>query len=84
LPDKAIDLIDEAASMVRMADQSPPEGLKAMEERAEKLRCEKEEAVLAQDFEKAAAIRDEEKKLRQKIFMKRSDGKTGCRQAKAV
>ena len=58
LPDKAIDLMDEAASRVRMKSDTSSPDLKALEEKLSALRREKEEAVAAQDFEKAAQIRD--------------------------
>lgn len=63
LPDKAIDLIDEAASKKRLGSQTEPADLKKAEEELEKLKSEKEEAITAQDFEKAAKLRDEEKQL---------------------
>ena len=63
LPDKAIDLIDEAASRVRITSFTSPLDLKAIEEEIKSLRADKEEAIKAQDFEKAAAIRDKEKAL---------------------
>ncbi|MBQ2765406.1 MAG: ATP-dependent Clp protease ATP-binding subunit [Clostridia bacterium] len=63
LPDKAIDLIDEAASRTRITSYTSPLDLKAVEEEIKSLRADKEEAIKAQDFEKAAAIRDREKKL---------------------
>jgi ATP-dependent Clp protease ATP-binding subunit ClpC len=58
LPDKAIDLMDEASSRVRMKNHTAPEELKAIEKRIEALSSEKEAAVKAQDFEGAAKIRD--------------------------
>ena len=61
LPDKAIDLIDEAASKKRLGLQTEPDDLKEKEKKLEKLQSEKQEAITAQDFEKAAKIRDEEK-----------------------
>ena len=61
LPDKAIDLMDEAASQVRMAAESASPDLKDLEEKIAALHREKEEAVAAQDFEKAAQLRDIEK-----------------------
>ncbi|MDR1322086.1 MAG: ATP-dependent Clp protease ATP-binding subunit [Gracilibacteraceae bacterium] len=67
LPDKAIDLIDEAASRVRMKSLTTPEGLKEMEDEADSLKKEKEDAVKRQEFENAAAIRDREQKLRAQI-----------------
>ncbi len=63
LPDKAIDLIDEAASRVRITSFTSPLDLKATEEEIKSLRADKEEAIKAQDFEKAASIRDKEKSL---------------------
>ncbi|MEE1224256.1 MAG: ATP-dependent Clp protease ATP-binding subunit, partial [Clostridia bacterium] len=63
LPDKAIDLVDEAASKKRLGSQTQPPELREKEARLEILKSEKEEAITAQDFEKAAKIRDEEKKI---------------------
>ncbi|MCL2056226.1 MAG: ATP-dependent Clp protease ATP-binding subunit [Oscillospiraceae bacterium] len=65
LPDKAIDLMDEAASRLRMRDYGPD--LAGMESRLGELGAEKEDAILSQDFELAAAIRDREKSLRGRI-----------------
>lgn len=67
LPDKAIDLMDEAASRVRLAAYTAPPDLKSLEEKIEKLKSEKEAAVRGQEFEKAAKIRDEEHKLREEL-----------------
>ncbi len=67
LPDKAIDLIDEAASKKRLGSQTAPPDLKKSEDALEKLMSEKQEAITAQDFEKAAKLRDEEKELKEKI-----------------
>ena len=61
LPDKAIDLIDEAASRVRMKSYTEPESFKDIKDEIEKLGKEKEEAIRVQDFEKAANLRDKEK-----------------------
>ncbi len=63
LPDKAIDLIDEAASRVRMESLTAPPDLKALEGNLEAVTKEKDEAVRSQNFEKAAKMRDEESKL---------------------
>ncbi len=63
LPDKAIDLIDEAASRARIASYTSPIELKVAEEEIKSLQADKEEAIKAQNFEKAAAIRDKEKAL---------------------
>ena len=67
LPDKAIDLMDEAASRVRIRCFTPPLDVKQQEEALEKLQAEKKNAVLLQDFEQAAALRDKEHVLRQEI-----------------
>ncbi len=67
LPDKAIDLIDEAASRVRLRAYTAPDDLKEMENRIKQLEEEKAEAVNNQDFERAAGIRDEQKKLRREL-----------------
>lgn len=67
LPDKAIDLIDEAASKKRLGSQTEPDNLKEKETKLENLKSEKEEAITAQDFEKAAKIRDEEKVLTEEV-----------------
>lgn len=67
LPDKAIDLVDEAASRVRLASFTAPPDLKSLEEEIDRLKKEKEAAVSSQEFEKAAQIRDEEHKLREQL-----------------
>lgn len=64
LPDKAVDLIDEAASKLRLEMVTQPEDLKDLEEKLEKIMQEKEEAVSTQSFEKAAQLRDEEKRIK--------------------
>ena len=64
LPDKAIDLMDEACSAVRMETFTPPNDLKAVESRISALAGEKDEAVKAQDYERAARIRDQEREQR--------------------
>ena len=66
LPDKAIDLIDEAASMLRIKVFTSPPELKKMEEELEKTELEKSEAITEQNFELAAKLRDNEKELRKK------------------
>lgn len=73
LPDKAIDLIDEAASRVRLQAFTAPPDLKEMESRLEDLHKEKEEAVMNQNYEKAAQIRDEEQKLKNQLEQKKSN-----------
>ncbi|HIM30987.1 MAG TPA: ATP-dependent Clp protease ATP-binding subunit [Planctomycetes bacterium] len=66
LPDKAIDVIDEAGARVRLCSMTRPPDLKDIDEEVERLNKEKEEAVANQDFEKAAALRDQADKLRKK------------------
>jgi len=66
LPDKAIDLIDEAASRMRIRTMSAPPRYRELEEEIETVRKEKESSIEAQEFEKAAALRDKERKLSQK------------------
>ncbi len=73
LPDKAIDLIDEAASRVRMNVLTLPSEVKSLESRLDDLRREKDAAVAEQSFEKAAALRDEEMKLSAQLEQLRSD-----------
>ncbi len=63
LPDKAIDLMDEAASKVRLSLYTAPPDIKALEEKQEQLRKEKDQAITHQNFEKAAELRDEEKSV---------------------
>ena len=73
LPDKAIDLIDEAASRVRLRAFTAPDDLKALEDQLKELEQEKAAAVNAQDFERAAKIRDEEKERRAELTSKKSE-----------
>ena len=67
LPDKAIDLIDEASSKIRLSSLEEPDSLKEMEDKIEKMNQEKEAAVKVQKFEKAAKIRDEVNKLKEEL-----------------
>lgn len=67
LPDKAIDLIDEAASKVRLSAYTAPDSLKSLEKKIKELGQEKASAIKTQDFERAAKIRDEEKEMKQKL-----------------
>ena len=67
LPDKAIDLIDEASSKARLTTYTEPDSLKQMQEEIDRLAKDKEEAVRSQKFEKAASLRDEERALREKF-----------------
>src|SRR6266478_2054682 len=66
LPDKAIDVIDESGARVRLRAMTRPPDLKEIDEEVERLNKEKEEAVANQDFEKAAALRDQADKLKKK------------------
>ena len=66
LPDKAIDVIDEAGARVRLRTMSKPPDLKDIDDEVERLNKEKEDAVANQDFEKAASLRDQADKLRRK------------------
>ncbi|RKY23174.1 MAG: NDP-hexose 4-ketoreductase [Planctomycetota bacterium] len=63
LPDKAIDVVDEAGARVRLKNMTPPPNLAKMEEKIEKLQKEKDEAVKDADYERAATLRDEAQKL---------------------
>ena len=72
LPDKAIDLIDEASARVRMKLTTTPDELKDMQKDIKKLQGEKEESIAQQDYETAAAVRDREKKLKEKYAQKES------------
>ena len=76
LPDKAIDLIDEASSRARLKTYTEPDSLKELQEEIEKTKNEKEEAVLNQKFEKAAELRDTEKALRDKFEKEQSKWKS--------
>ncbi len=67
LPDKAIDLVDEAASKVRLRAYTPPEEIRELEDELKHITEEKHTAVNSQDFERAAALRDEEKTIQNKL-----------------
>ena len=73
LPDKAIDLMDEAASRVRLAAYVSPPDMRALEDKLAALLKEKEEAVNNQNFERAAAIRDEERALKEEMADRKAD-----------
>ncbi len=75
LPDKAIDLIDEAASKVRLKSYMVPPELKKLEQKLEEIKKEKDAAVQSQEFEKAASLRDSEQKLREEIEINRNSWK---------
>jgi ATP-dependent Clp protease ATP-binding subunit ClpC len=66
LPDKAIDLIDEASARVRMKLTTTPDNLREMQKEIRELQAQKEEAIAGQDYETAASFRDKEKKLKEK------------------
>ncbi|TCW42458.1 ATP-dependent Clp protease ATP-binding subunit ClpA [Thermohydrogenium kirishiense] len=67
LPDKAIDLIDEAASRVRLKTVTAPPEIKELEDKLNMLNKDKEEAIRTQEYEKAAKIRDEEQKIKEQL-----------------
>lgn len=67
LPDKAIDLMDEAAAKIRIENLTTPPDLKMLEEALKKVEKEKEDAINLQDFEKAASLRDNEREIKNKI-----------------
>ncbi|WP_077615910.1 ATP-dependent protease ATP-binding subunit ClpC [Caenibacillus caldisaponilyticus] len=67
LPDKAIDLIDEAASKVRLRAYTAPPNLKELEQKLEEVKKEKDAAVQSQEFEKAASLRDTEQRLKEEL-----------------
>ncbi|NMA66796.1 MAG: ATP-dependent Clp protease ATP-binding subunit [Clostridiaceae bacterium] len=71
LPDKAIDLIDEASSKVRLMSFTAPNDLKELERRIEDIHRMKEDAIVSQEFEKAATLRDEENKLKEELNSKK-------------
>jgi len=73
LPDKAIDLMDEAASKLRLLSFTEPENIKSLEEKVKKLAEEKNSAIINQDFESAALIRDKELKQRAKLDKAKKD-----------
>ncbi|MDN5361454.1 MAG: ATP-dependent Clp protease ATP-binding subunit ClpC [Moorella sp. (in: firmicutes)] len=73
LPDKAIDLMDEAGSRVRLQVYTAPDEVKKLEARLEEIEKEKAAAVNAQEFEKAASLRDEEKKIKEELEAKKGE-----------
>jgi len=75
LPDKAIDLIDEASSKVRLRSYTVPPSLKQLENKLEDIRKEKDAAVQSQEFEKAAGLRDTEQKMREELDMTKNEWK---------
>ncbi|MBQ7097361.1 MAG: ATP-dependent Clp protease ATP-binding subunit [Clostridia bacterium] len=83
LPDKAIDLIDEAASRIRIKTLTAPPNVKEIEDKIESTRKEKEAAITAQEYEKAAKLRDEEKTLLEELKATKENWETE-NHAKAV
>ena len=77
LPDKAIDLIDEAGSRMRIRRMTAPPGLREYDEKIAQVRREKESAIDSQDFEKAAALRDTDKQLLAKKATREKERKAG-------
>ncbi|TCZ67509.1 ATP-dependent Clp protease ATP-binding subunit [Paenibacillus albiflavus] len=75
LPDKAIDLIDEASSKVRLRSYTVPPSLKQLENKLEDIRKEKDAAVQSQEFEKAAGLRDTEQKMREELDTTKNEWK---------
>ncbi|WP_425448454.1 ATP-dependent Clp protease ATP-binding subunit [Dethiothermospora halolimnae] len=75
LPDKAIDLIDESASRIRLQSITAPSDLKKLEDKLEELSQEKEEAINTQNYEKAASIRDKEKQIKEELEEKKGQWK---------
>jgi ATP-dependent Clp protease ATP-binding subunit ClpC len=73
LPDKAIDVIDEAGARARLATQVPPPEAAALKEQLEKINAEKEGAVRDQNFERAASLRDQERELQMEIRRKQEE-----------
>ncbi len=73
LPDKAVDIIDEAGASARLKAMVTPDDIKQLEEEIENLRKEKESFIKLQDFEKAAQLRDQEREVREKIEKRRSE-----------
>nr|WP_303646205.1 ATP-dependent Clp protease ATP-binding subunit [Candidatus Solincola tengchongensis] len=75
LPDKAIDLIDEAASRLRIRAMTAPPDFRELEEKLQKVRQEKQAAIAAQEFEKAAGLRDREKEILKEMEQLEEDWK---------
>jgi ATP-dependent Clp protease ATP-binding subunit ClpC len=75
LPDKAIDLIDEASSKVRLRSYTIPPNLKQLESQLDNIRKEKDAAVQSQEFEKAASLRDTEQKMRDELDSTKNEWK---------
>ncbi|MBQ7798851.1 MAG: ATP-dependent Clp protease ATP-binding subunit [Oscillospiraceae bacterium] len=83
LPDKAIDLIDEAASRVKIKNFTAPPDLKELEDKVKELAIEKAEAVNTQDFERAACLRDEENEINAQIAEAKKNWQEGAQKEKS-
>ena len=81
LPDKAIDLMDEAGARLRISRMTAPPELRELDEKIAEVKRNKESAIDDQDFEKAAALRDEEQKLTEERKQKESNWRDGSREA---
>ncbi len=84
LPDSAIDLMDEAGAQARINTMHQPEELSLLEKEVETTRAAKEESIGKQEFEKAAKLRDTEKKLREKLSLERNKWETAKEEQKAI
>lgn len=84
LPDKAIDLIDESASRVRLQGMTMPDNIKEIEDKIKEIEKEKESAVASQDFENAAKLRDEGKALEEKLNSEKENWQKGNHQCGEV
>lgn len=84
LPDKAIDLMDEAGSMVRLRGLVAPPELKELESKISEIKIEKESAIKNEEFEKAAGLRDEEQRLLEQLEEKRNDWRSNRGRSESV
>ena len=84
LPDKAIDLIDEAASKVRLKENTPPKDIIDLEDKINSIKKEKEESVRGQNFEKAAKLRDEQRKVQDQLDKIRGTWNSSSKYANVV
>lgn len=84
LPDKAIDLIDEAASRLKLKNMTAPPDVREIEEKIEAIKAEKEAAITTQEYEKAAKLRDEEKTLRENLKKTKDEWASGAENEKTV
>ena len=84
LPDKAIDLIDEAASKIRLKENTPPKDIMDLEDKINSIKKEKEESVRGQNFEKAAKLRDEQRKVQEQLDKIRGTWNSSSKYANVV